>query len=248
MPEIVFKCLEPRPMAVSRLMLIPFAGGGASVFRHWAKAFPVNIEVFALQLSGREDRINTPPFTDWDEMISACHAAMACWPKMPIAFYGHSLGAVIALELARTVATDSPERLQHLFCAARPWPGKPHPTEQPDIDSLGDDEFLRVMNERYGTLHPSFEIDEIRELTLPSLRADLKLLNSYIYHSSKPLPCPLTVYSGVTDPITSTAPLNEWQPETASTFTSRSFNGGHFFLETCRDELLRDMMQKLTQS
>ncbi|MEX6633173.1 thioesterase II family protein [Hyphococcus lacteus] len=248
MSEIILKCLEPRPMAIARLMLIPFAGGGASVFRHWAKAFPAHIEVFALQLPGREDRINTPPFTDWTEMIGSCHAAMARWPKLPIAFYGHSLGAVIALELARTVATESPERLQHLFCAARPWPGKSYPIEQPDIDSLDDDEFLSVMNERYGTLHPSFEIDEIRELTLPSLRSDLKLLNSYNYNRNQPLPSPLTVYSGVADPITSIAPLNDWQSETTSNFTSRSFSGGHFFLETCRDELLHDMVQKLTQS
>ncbi|WP_411817248.1 thioesterase II family protein [Hyphococcus sp. DH-69] len=246
MPKVAIKCLQPRPMATRRLLLIPFAGGGATIFRHWADAFPADIEVFALQLPGREERIDEAPFTNWPAMFDACADALLRWPQLPIALYGHSLGAVIALELARLFDNERPAQLSHLFCAARPWPGEPHAAELASIESLDDDGFLQAMRERYGELHPSLKINEIRELTLPSLRADLKLLNSYNYATAQPINCPLTVYSGAHDPITTNTNLDSWRQETGNQFSHLSFDGGHFFLESHQSELTQDMISKLT--
>src|SRR5262245_57467554 len=95
------KCLTPRPMASMSLLCIPFAGAGAGAFRNWGRQLPDFIEAYAVQLPGREDTLNMPPLTDWRRMQDSVFESVARLPSLPVAIFGHSLGAVLALELAR---------------------------------------------------------------------------------------------------------------------------------------------------
>ena len=238
------KCLAPRPMATVRLICLPYAGGGAGVFQPWVAATPASIELYALQLPGREDRLAEPLHTSWPAMIGEAKAALDSLPRLPLALFGYSLGAVIALDLARWLTLAKPGVLQQLFCAARPWPGAPT-SERGGLHALADDALVEALDQQYGSLSTSLLHPEIRELALPILRADLALLASHRFERSASLNCPVTVYGGRDDPVTPPAALEAWQAECAGPFTVAQFDGSHFFLETQRAALIADVVQRL---
>jgi surfactin synthase thioesterase subunit len=241
------KCLMARPMASMSLLCIPFAGGGAGAFRTWAPRLPAFVELYAVQLPGREDSLNAAPLLEWRPMQIALIGEFARLPPRPTAIFGHSLGAVMALELARWMHAAQPGRLRHLFVAGRPWPGQ-STDERSDLLALDDDAFLDALDRQYGSLSSSLAHPEIRELALPTLRADIRLLDSFRYETAQPLDCPLTVYGGTADPATDAENLDAWRCETTGPFRVRMFGGAHFFLETQRDELIADIAASLQGS
>lgn len=236
-------------MATLRLLCIPFAGGGATSFRGWAQRLPAAIEVFAVQLPGREDRIRDPVIVDWATLMQALVVAVAPLPPMPTAIFGHSLGAVIALELGRWMQERQPGRLQHVFASGRPWPGDQAGDEddRERLHGLSDDDLLQALDRRYGSLATGLSHPDIRELLLPALRADLRLLDSYQYARSDALDCPLTVFAGRLDPATSTGNVAGWRQETRRAFNVRRLDGAHFFIDTHREALLADVVADLAQ-
>lgn len=234
---IRLKCLSARPMASTRLLCIPFAGGGALAFRAWAAGLPSHVEAFAVQLPGREDRLQVPAFDSWQPMMDALIEALTPLPDLPTAVFGHSLGAVIGLELARWMQARRPGQLQHVFSSGRPWPGG-GTAERIALWDLSDDELMRELDLQYGSLSTSLAHPDIRDMTLPILRADLRLLDSYRYSPSPALDCPLTVFGGTGDPATPARSLEDWRHETHGPFSVQMLDGRHFFLESHRPQLL----------
>lgn len=241
---IRLKCLSARPMASTRLLCIPFAGGGSLVFRGWAAGLPSHVEAFAVQLPGREDRLKAPAFDSWQPMMEALTEAVTPLPKLPTAVFGHSLGAVIGLELARWMQARQPGQLKHVFLSGRPWPGG-STGERLALCGLSDDEFVRELDLHYGSLSTSMAHPDIREMTLPILRADLRLLDSYRYSQSPALDCPLTVFAGSGDPATPPQSLDGWRRETRGPFQLRMLDARHFFLESHRNQLVADISSSL---
>lgn len=242
--SIRLKCLAPRPMASLRLLCIPFAGGGTLAFRGWAALLPPHVEAFAVQLPAREDRLGEPALDAWQPMMEALIEAVAPLPRLPTAIFGHSLGAVIGLELGRWMQAAQPARLKHVFASGRPWPGG-NAGERRDLHALPDADLLRALDRQYGSLSTSLSHPEIRDLTLPILRADLCLLASYRHAPSTTLACPLTVFAGTADPMTPAESLEGWRQETSGPFRVRTLDGGHFFLESHRTELVADVVSCL---
>ncbi len=238
--------LRPQTAPRVRLVCVPYAGAGVTPFRPWTRLLPEWIELCALQPPGREDRLSEAPLTDWSAMVDACAAALrpVADAQVPIAFYGHSLGALVVLELARDIARRRPQGLAHLFCAARSWPGSPQ-DQLLQVSHLTDAALVELLDARFGALSTSFAVPEIRDLVLPILRADLTMLEGYRYAPAPPLPCPLTVCVGVDDPATADAEPEAWRVETAAECATLRFNGGHFFLEAERQALLAQIVRRL---
>jgi surfactin synthase thioesterase subunit len=234
-------------MAVQRVLLVPYAGAGVGAFRGWAKGIDASAEPYALQLPGREDRLREPPYRSWAAMIDAAAQALAGWPAMPVTLLGHSLGAVIALALARGLHAARPDEPRHLFVAGRPWPGLP--TEVlPDLEALDDAGLMAALDQRYGAAPDSLAHPEIRDLVLPVLRADLCLLDSYRHSGGQPLACPLTVFGGAHDPLTSPDALRAWHTETSGEFHLHMLEAGHFFVDSHRAEMLRELNASLART
>ena len=82
-----------------RLFCLPYAGGGASVFRKWKEFLAPNIELFAIQLPGRESRYSEPPIQDLSLLIQEIANIIMNFGHCPFAIYGHSLGGSLAFEL-----------------------------------------------------------------------------------------------------------------------------------------------------
>ncbi|WP_370337144.1 thioesterase II family protein [Parvularcula marina] len=160
-----FRLLSPRPMAEKALVLFPFAGAGAYHFRNWTAHLPKDVEPWALQLPGREDRLSETPLTEWADVMGEIEAGLgALSSARPMIFYGHSLGGLMALAAAEL----SGLKVERVVIGAPP-------ARRGGGSARGD--LLTQLEESYGPLPASFADPDIREVALPALEADLALLH-----------------------------------------------------------------------
>lgn len=238
-------CPKPNPEARLRLFCFPYAGVGASVYAQWAKLIPADVELHALQLPGRETRWREPAYRQFPPLIKALSEAIKPYLDKPFVFFGHSLGALISFETARYLRQLYGLEPVHMFVSARRSPQLPEPG--PALHPLSDTAFISQIQQRYSGIPPVILQDqELMQLFLPILRADIELLESYQYSHNLPFNFPLSVFGGWEDKQATEQELLAWRSQTRNTFTLRMFSGGHFFLQTARSELLQALTQNLT--
>lgn len=235
---------QKKPEARIRLICFPYAGGGASIFRTWSKALPAQIEVWPIQLPGRENRLAETPFTCMPDLIEAL--ALALRPSLTgaYAFFGHSMGSLICFELARYLrAQGHMPGPVHLFVSGHRAPHLP----DPDVPSynLPEPEFVNELQRLNGTPEAVLQNEELLHLLMPLLRADFSICETYIYQRSKALSCPLTAFGGLQDQDTPRDAIASWREHTSGSFKQRFFPGNHFFLETEQSSLLLAIIQEL---
>ena len=219
-----------------RLFCFPHAGGAASTFREWPQRLPSTIELCAVQLPGRERRLSEEPFTRFDEIIPVVAAAIEPCLDRPFAFFGHSLGGLIAFEVSRLLRGRGARQPIHLFVSGCNSADKLE--HGVPINKLSDSDLLGQLRRYDGTPDDVLMDQELMELALPLLRADLTLAESYLYRAGEPLNCPISVYGGESDSATTQEGLEEWKMHTTGLFTVTMFPGGHFFLHGARDRIL----------
>lgn len=235
----------PAPRARMRLFCVPYAGVGASLYRPWGRALPPKIEVCALQLPGREGRLRESPFRDLDRLLDAAVPALRPWLDLPFAFFGHSMGALVAFELVRRLRDEGPGKVAHLFVSGRRGPELPQ--RHPPISDLPDGEFVEEVSRRYDGIPDEVrQHQELLDLLVPGLKADLALLEAYVYRPSTPLDCALTAFGGREDAEATEAELATWCAQTRGPFTIRRFDGGHFFVQASSSQVLRALVDGLT--
>lgn len=238
-----FHCRISRPHARVRLFCFPAAGGATVPFFHWPEHLP-DVEIHVAQLPGRERRRDEAPILDAEELLNLLVDATAAFDRVPTAFYGHSMGAVLAFEVARRWQFRVQSPAVHLFVAGRRAPQVEFPRRQ--IHRLSDAEFLWELENRWGALPAAIRQNaELMGYFLPVIRADITLLETYRYRPTTALACPITAYGGRTDPSTTVDHLQAWREQTDSEFDLRMFDGDHFFPQSFRGELLEDMAERL---
>lgn len=229
---------ERRNSADSRLFCFPYAGGGASVYRGWTEEANSNIEVCWVQWPGRENRNREPPFACCEELVTALVKGISELLDRPFAFYGHSLGAKIAFETIRGLRRGGCAQPSHLFVGASQAPQLPW--TRPLLHPLGEDEFIEEIQRRYGGLpRQIIEDAELRALLIPTLRADVRILETYRYTPEPPLNCAITAFGGDADHTVDLFALEAWRHQTCKAFRLHMIAGDHFFLHSARRELLR---------
>lgn len=237
-----------RPAAALRLFCFPYAGGGAGVYRAWADALPETIELCAIQAPGREGRVREAPLADFRTVIAQAAAAIAPLLNRPYAFFGHSLGAIVSLEVARTLAADGyPEPLVLIASASRA-PSERTPSDP--ISELPDREFLEGIRRVSG---PDAAFDEfcthpeLVELLLPVLRADFTLSERYRPLSDSTLHCPVVAISPHGDTHAPEQLVTPWRDVTSGPFALHRFEGGHLYLNHRRAELVDFVVRELRE-
>jgi len=227
---------RPGPEAALRLFCFPYAGGSAPVFHPWRDALPESVEVCAMQAPGRGSRLGERPFTRLLPLVAALSKAIPSLLDRPFAFFGHSIGGLVAFELAhRLRASGGPAPLR-LFVAGCNPPQLPNP--HPPIHNLPDDALIDELRALDGTPEAVFDHKELMALMLPALRADFALLETYTYRPRPPLEVPITVFGGADDRRAPPDGLDAWRAQTGAAFALHVLPGGHFFLHDSQDRLL----------
>ena len=242
-PNPWFVISKPRPRARLRLFCFPYSGAGANIFFQWPGILPPSLEVCAVQYPGRGTRMSEPPITRMPDLIDALAPLFPDFFGKPFAFFGHSLGAVAAFELARRLRSDYGMLPVHLIVSGHSAPQIPD--RRPPIHALPDEAFIAELRKLNGTPEDILQNKELVALLIPILRADFELSETYVYQPEAPLDTPLAAFGGLNDPFINRAELEAWQEHTTRIFRLRMFPGDHFYLNTNRSLLLQALAREL---
>jgi len=230
----------PRPNATMRLFCFPYAGVGASVYRAWPGHLPGGVELCAVQPPGREGRLREAPFTSICDLIEAAVGGLGPYFDRPFALFGHSMGGLLAFEVARALVARGGTPPVHLFVSGRRAPHLPSPHRP--ITHLDHDAFVAEMRRRYdGIPEEVLRSPELMELLVPTLRADMMALESYTHVAGPPLECPITAYGGLEDSDATEPEIAAWAPYSRGAFRYRILLGNHFFIQTSRAAVAGDV-------
>ncbi|MFE4613660.1 thioesterase II family protein [Streptomyces niveus] len=235
-----------RPQKVAdpalRLICFPHIAGGASLYNAWADQLPENVELCAVRLPGRENRLEEPPIEDMPTLLDSLEAALAPLLDRPYALFGHCSGSVMAFELARRLRASGKRPPALLIASSIEAPAVrviPEPMHLLPREEL----FTRFAD--YGGIAPEVLGDpEMMEMFEPVIRSDYRLIELTAYRSEPPLGIPLTVIGGTLDRFVSYESLAAWRSETTERFSLHLLNTGHFVVESAAGlvaDLLRDL-------
>ncbi len=227
-----------------RLVCFPHAGGTAAFFRPWREYLPPDVELFSVQYPGRLDRIAEPCIDDMDLMAASVASAVHPLMDQPVALFGHSLGAVVAYEVARRLAVRCPDMLAGLFVSGRPAPGR----QRAGAKHLAADDILWQELGLLGGTRPEVLADpELRRAFLPALRSDYRLAERYQPRPGPPLGCRVTVLLGDRDSEVDLPEARSWAGVTTGPFTLRVFTGEHFYLTGEGPDVVREIVRGLAE-
>jgi surfactin synthase thioesterase subunit len=215
------------PRAAARLVCFPHAGGSASTYFPLSAALGSRVDVVAIQYPGRQDRRAEPFIDDIDVLAGRIHDALSEEPDLPLTFFGHSMGAVLAFEVARLLERDGRE-LTRLFASGRRAPSSHRDETTHLLDDAGIIAELRTLS---GTAAAVLDHKAMAGLFLPVLRADLRAVQTYRAGAGAALRCPVSALVGDDDPLTSMAEARMWSRHTTGHFDVLAFRGGHFYLD-----------------
>lgn len=223
-PWLPFNGTEPGV----RLYCLPHAGGSASVFRSWVgRLGPV--AVCPVQLPGRESRLREPALRDIRDVVAGvADAVLADAGERPYAVYGHSLGALVAFELAVEAGRRGGPAPVHLIVSGSPAP-QAIDWSDPPIAGMSDDEVVALLRRLGGT--PEVFLSDpavLRMMILPQFRADFTVKESFRYRPGPPLTVPITAIASTADPRATVPAMRDWAARTTAGFTMHTVAGGHF--------------------
>lgn len=189
-----------------------------------------------MQPPGREQRLRETPLRRIPEVVEALLGVTAPLLDRPFAFFGHSLGALVAYELARTLRERGGPQPVHLFASGARAPHMPLPEDPAHV--LRGDAFLDRLRRLGGTPPEVLAHRELVELFTPMLLADFEMSETYGTEAPDPLDVPLTALGGTEDAEVSLARLEPWREQTTAAYDLRLYPGGHFFIHTEQADVL----------
>lgn len=232
--------MSARPSSRLPLYCFPYGGAGASAYRDWSRELPPWIEVRPIQPPGRETRFREEPYTRLepfvDEMAGKVEAQLAADPG-PFALFGHSLGGLVAFELARELRRRGGRQPALLVVSGF---GAPHLLrDRPRVSHLAPDDFWREVQAHYDVTPEIVAEPIFRELAYPVLRADLEVVETYVHREEPPFDFPLVALGGEGDPEASPEQIAAWKGYSRQPVEVRIFPGGHFYVNSARKEVLQ---------
>jgi surfactin synthase thioesterase subunit len=215
------------------LFAFPPAGAGSAIFRRWLPVLPPGIELVALKAPGREDRLAEPPLHGIEPLADAAAEAILAYADRPFAIFGHSMGALLAREVARRV----PAHLLRLIVVAGAAP--PH-RPVPSLAGASEAELVRTLGEWGGTPAAVLADPAVFRLFLPCLRADFAVADSgrRPFAPDELIDTPILALAGTSDPAAPPHTCAEWGRWTRADCTVHVVDGGHFFPFTHADQVL----------
>lgn len=240
-----FPFVRPRPAPALRLFLLPYAGAGASTFRPWSTRLPDWIEPWAVQLPGRETRFAEPSATRLDPLVESLADALSPWLDRPYALFGHSMGGLLAFELARTLRDRRLPLPRQVVVSGHRAPQVVSPVGE--FRDLPEPEFQARLRALGGIPDAVWAEPQLVAMVSARLRADYQMLESYRYRPAPPLESPLTAYGAPDDAESTPELMAPWAEHSTRFGGVRLFSGGHFFIHHDEARVLADLISLLGQ-
>jgi len=238
----------PTDQARLRLFCFPFAGGGASTYRGWDKALPRGVDVCHIQLPGRESRYGEPPVERLSVVLDTLERELAPLLDLPFAFFGTSMGGLLAFELARRVRARRGVSPVRLFTAASYAPHRGPSAPLAELIRTGVHGADPALLRRFKIVPDAlFDSPDMLEVVLPPLYADMRLVGSYQYTDEPPLTCPITALCGTQDPLMTRDNAASWSHHTVADFALRMIPGEHLFVRTAPEAVLDVVREELSR-
>jgi medium-chain acyl-[acyl-carrier-protein] hydrolase len=203
-----------------------------------------DVEVVGVQLPGRETRMFEPPLDSVTSVVTALVADIHEWLDRPFALFGHSMGALLAFELARALQErGSPPRVLAISAFRAPH----RPGRRRRVADLPDDELLAELGTLTTSPHSALAHADFARLILPTLRADITMCEAHVWQRGERLSCPILAFGGRKDHTVSRGALEDWARHTADDCQVRVFSGDHFYLDASRHLVARIILKHLHQ-
>lgn len=211
-----------------QLICFPFAGGGTSPYRFWLQHQSTKMGISAVLLPGRETRIRETPVSDINLICdSIITALLRHYHGKRLIFFGHSMGSMLAYEVAIHLESAHQWPVRAIFVSGRK---PPHKCISGDFHQAPEEDFVREIQRLGGTPTSIFEDAEMRNILLPMLRSDYALLENYRLVQPRPLGCAIYTCCGDQDTEASVEEMRSWQDLSRARCAHRVFQGGHFYL------------------
>jgi surfactin synthase thioesterase subunit len=233
------------PQRRLRLYCFCYAGGNATSYMPWQAALNPAIEVCAIQLPGRGARLGQKPYLSMQALVEDLVRVLALDEPLPYAFFGHSLGALMAFETARQLRRHGMPLPQHMFLSGCAAPQRRCPSQR--LHTLSDRDLIQKLKDYNGTPLEILANQELMEMVLPAIRADFSLAEDYVYVPDEPLPVPMTVLTGKLDDRVSLVQAQGWDLETLAGCCVRLFEGDHFFINDEMQSVLDSINAELNE-
>jgi medium-chain acyl-[acyl-carrier-protein] hydrolase len=235
----------PRPHAPAvRLFCLPYVGGAASVYESWRGGLGDDVEVCPVELPGHQTRLRERALTRVDALVDALASALTAELDVPYALFGHSLGSLVAFELARELRRRGADEPRALFVSGGPAPRLPR--VHPPVHDASEAEVVDRLRSLGGLPDEVLAEPELLRHFLPTIRADFAVFETYSFTPEPPLSCPVVAFTGREDVDVPPARVEPWSAESTGRFEHHVLPGGHFFVHTARTALLDLVRGELT--
>jgi len=234
---------QSKPDAAVRLFCVPYAGGPAAIYRSWTHQLSSQIEVCPVELPGRGTRLLEKPFIAIGPLVESLTTGLLPYSDKPFALFGHSLGALICFELARSLRREHARTPLMLFASGAAAPQTTIP--QSKLHLLPECEFRDSIRSLHGTPAEVLNDEDLMDIVSPILRADCTVQETYLYTEEAPFVCPISVFGGLEDELVDYQKLCAWSKQTTGGFSLFPISGNHFFLVREQKAILAIIVREL---
>ncbi|MEU9992385.1 alpha/beta fold hydrolase [Streptomyces sp. NPDC048045] len=238
--DLWLRRFHPAPDAPARLVCFPHAGGSASFYFPVSAALQNDSEVAVLQYPGRQDRRNEPHVDDIGELADRIAPLTEPLFDRPVVFFGHSMGAIVAFEVARRLQGRGHTPAM-LFVSGRRAPST-HRVE--NVHQRDDDGLMADVKALSGTDTQVLGDEEILRMVLPAIRSDYRAIETYGPEDGT-VDSPVTALIGDDDPKSTVEEADAWRAHTTAAFRLQVFGGGHFFISSRAAEVTQVLREGL---
>lgn len=238
-----------------RLFCVPHSGAGAAVYRPWDPLLPDDVELVSIRLPGRESRFREPAFSRLDDLVPELVDNLTPLLDVPYGWFGHSGGSLVAFETCREIRRRGLPEPARLAVSSRPAPHLATRSVsilglsgQTTVRDATDAELAALVAALNGAPAEGRAGTAAFAPFIPTLRADLSLIETYEYRSEPPLDLPISVFGGEQDPAAELDELRAWHVHSRMGCTVQTFPGSHFYLHQIREEFVAALVRDLVES
>lgn len=230
-----------------RLVCFPWCGAGASVYRKLANSLPEHIELLAVQLPGREDRFAEGKLLRMQQVVAHVLGDIANLADLPLVLFGHSMGALVAYEVALALRGQLAREPAALIVSGHAAPDAAAAHDQ-GWHRADDEAFIANLRRLGGTPDEVLADAQMMHMLLPMLRADYEILEHYVYSPGQVLSCPLLACAGERDGEVTEMGMQAWRRYSSAASEVHWFSGDHFYVGSQVQELSQRLQNWLAPS